>query len=416
MTLGPPPFSRGDILADRRRSVIDWESDKTVRLGLVGKLLLVYPGSGSPEWLSLEAWRALDGPNVLLAPADPLADRLAEAGMSFETLPEAAPDRLAENAPAPPEPRASALPELRLIQPHAHGSTSPGMAALADRLASLAIERGTAAFVLPADGEAVVRAVLERAMRGDVEVEVVIGRAPRGHRMLDLVRVMTRLRGPDGCPWDRDQTHETLLRYLIDETYELIEAVERRDDKHIAEELGDLLLQVVFHAQMGTDAGTFDIDDVADEIVRQLVRRHPHVFGDVEVSGAEEVVANWDVIKRQEKERTGALEGVPSALPALAYAAKLLRRAGKAAEHGAEARVPPPAGDDAEAQVGELLMAAVATARSAGVDAETALRKAARSFGDRIAWMEANAGGRALDDLGDEELAALWAASAEQLG
>jgi MazG family protein len=414
MTFGPPPLSRGDILADRRRSVIELRTDKTVPLGLVGKLLLVNPGSGSPEWLPLEAWRVLDGPNVLLAPGDPLAERLSEAGMAFETLPEAAPDRLAAPAAAaPPQP---ARAELRLIQPHAHGSTTPRLAALADRLASIAIERGTAAFVLPSGGEPIVRAVLERALRGDVEIEVVIGRAPRGHRMLDLVRVMTRLRGPDGCPWDREQTHETLLKYLIDETYELIEAVERGDDAHVAEELGDLLLQVVFHAQMGTDAGTFDIDDVADSIVRKLIRRHPHVFGNVEVSGAEEVVANWDVIKRHEKERSSALEGVPDALPALAYAAKLLRRAGKAAAHGAEDRFASLAGitpDEAENEIGELLMSAVALARGAGVDAETSLRKAARRFADRIARVEANAGGRALDDLTDDELGALWSGAGE---
>lgn len=415
MTSGPPPLSREHSLADVRGSVIERESDKTVPLGPVGKLLLVNPGSGSPEWLSLEAWRALDGPNVLLAPGDPLAGRLADAGMAFEVLAEASPSALASPAAPPAAGPAGGTPELRLIQPHAHGSTSPGTAALADRLAQIAIERGTAAFVLPADGEPVVRAVLERAMRGDVEVEVVIGMAPRGHKVLDLVRVMARLRAPDGCPWDREQTHETLLRYLIDETYELIEAVERGDDAHIAEELGDLLLQVVFHAQMGTDAATFDIDDVADEIVRKLIRRHPHVFGGVEVSGAEEVVANWDVIKRAEKSRDGALEGVPSGLPALAYAAKLLRRAGKRSVPGDEARLGvtlPSEPDEAEARLGDILMSIVSLSRGAGVDAETALRKAARRFGDRIQRVEALAG-RSADEVGDEEFASLWASAAD---
>src|SRR5205823_2503868 len=123
---------------------------------------------------------------------------------------------------------------------------------------------------------------------------------------------------------------QTLAKHLLDETYELLEAIESGTASDISEELGDLLLQVVFHAQMGADAGTFDVDDVAGHLIEKLIRRHPHVFGDVQVSGAGEVVANWDAIKQHEKERTSAVEGVPESLPALAYAHKLQRRASAA--------------------------------------------------------------------------------------
>jgi tetrapyrrole methylase family protein/MazG family protein len=383
----------------------------------MARLVLVSPGAGAPEWLSLEAWRALEGPNVYLAPGDPLAERLVEAGLAAVPLPEAAPEALRAGAGG-----AGARPaELRLLT-HGHEATPPGVAALAERLAALAAEHGEATFVLPPNGEPVVRAVLERAMSGGLDVEVVIGRAPRGHLLLDLVRVMARLRGPGGCPWDAEQTHQTLVRYLVDETYELLEAVENGSADEVAEELGDLLLQVVFHAQMATEGGTFDVDDVADRLVRKLVRRHPHVFGDVSVSGADEVVANWDLIKEHEKTRSSVFEDVPEALPALAYAAKLQRRAGKAGfdwddvagplgkvrEELDELAAAPP--DGAEDETGDLLLAAVALSRHLDVDPETALRKAARRFRDRLAWVEDQARdqGRALTDLSEDELDRLW--------
>ncbi|TMK18325.1 MAG: nucleoside triphosphate pyrophosphohydrolase [Actinobacteria bacterium] len=250
-----------------------------------------------------------------------------------------------------------------------------------------------------------------------------MGRSARGARLLELVRVMARLRGPDGCPWDVEQTHETLVKYLLDETYELIEAIESGSTEHIAEELGDLLLQVVFHAQMAADAGTFDIDDVAGRLVTKLVTRHPHVFGDVQVDGASEVVANWEVIKDHEKGRTSVLEGVPEALPALAYATKLQRRAakvgfdwddptgpaGKVREELAEIEQARP--ETLEEEVGDLIFASVALARHLGVDPETALRRTAREFRDRLARMEETARerGSTLKDLPPGELDRLWA-------
>jgi MazG family protein len=382
------------------------------------RLLLVQPGPGAPDLLPLEVWQALARPHVYLAPGDELGMRLADAQMPFEVLDEAAPEKFKA------EPSPGKGPELKLlIAAHKHGETSPGAKAVAERLRDLAREHGEVTFVLTREhGEEITRAVLELALSGEPEVEVVMGRSARGARLLELVRVMARLRGPDGCPWDAEQTHETLVKYLLDETYELIEAIESGASGHIAEELGDLLLQVVFHAQMAADAGEFDVDEVAGGIVTKLVTRHPHVFGDVEVDGASEVVANWELIKDHEKGRTSVLEGVPEALPALAYATKLQKRAGKVgfdwddAKGPAEkvreelAEVEGASPDRLEEEVGDLVFASVALARKLGVDPETALRRTARKFRDRLARMESSASERGLKlkDLEPGELDRLW--------
>jgi MazG family protein len=386
----------------------------------VGKLFLVQPGPGAPDLLPLEAWRALARGRVHAAPGDELGTRLAEAGLPVTALEEAAPERLRPEATEPPAGPGTARPSLPIVGGHRHAELPAAARALADRLAALAAEEGEVAFLLPREAaETVTRAVLERALRGDLEVEIVVGRPAPGARLLDLVRVMARLRGPGGCPWDREQTHRSLVRYLLDETYELIEAIEAGDAEHMAEELGDLLLQVVFHAQMAAEEGSFDIDDVAGWLVEKLVTRHPHVFGDLRVSGASEVVANWEVIKDHEKGRASVLEGVPEALPALAYAAKLLRRAARLGHDArAEAARTPArleraarAGPgDAEEAIGELLLAVVALAAERGVDAETALRRAARGLRDRLARVERAARERGLDvrELPAEERARLW--------
>jgi XTP/dITP diphosphohydrolase len=194
--------------------------------------------------------------------------------------------------------------------------------------------------------------------------------------LLELVEVMDRLRRE--CPWDREQTHESLVRYLLEETYETLEAIESGDSEHLREELGDLLMQVFFHARIAEEAdpgaGAFDIDDVARGIVDKLVRRHPHVFADVTVADADEVERNWERLKADEKQRTAVTEGIPPALPALAYADKVMNRLEKAGR-----AAPAPAGEG----VGERLLALVQEARAAGLDAESELRRATR------AWVEA---------------------------
>ena len=151
----------------------------------------------------------------------------------------------------------------------------------------------------------------------------------------DLLRIMARLRAPNGCPWDREQDHMTLRRHAIEEVYELIDAIETGDDHEMAEELGDLLLQVVFHCQMAKERGAFDFEKVCRLIVEKLVRRHPHVFGKTKVKDVDEVWANWEKIKHAEKkgtrhERPSALDGIPKHLPALLRAEKLVKKARKA--------------------------------------------------------------------------------------
>jgi XTP/dITP diphosphohydrolase len=192
---------------------------------------------------------------------------------------------------------------------------------------------------------------------------------------VDLVAVMDRLR--TDCPWDREQTHRSLAKYLLEETYETLEAIESGDRDHLREELGDLLLQVCFHARIASEdpEGGFDVDDVARGIADKLVYRHPHVFAGLEVADAEEVDRNWEALKAAEKQRTGPLEGIPTALPALAYADKVLGRLAKA---GLPTGVPLDAAPPGAAGVGTRLLGLVEEARAAGLDAEQELREAVR--------------------------------------
>jgi len=185
----------------------------------------------------------------------------------------------------------------------------------------------------------------------------------------DLIAVMSRLRAE--CPWTREQTHTSLRGYLIEEAYETLEAIDSADAEHLREELGDLLMQVVFHAEIASSGGEgWGIDEVADGIREKLVHRNPHVFGDAVVSSAEEVDANWRRLKAERKQRSSAIEGIPERLPAVQYADKVLDRVGVD---------PAPPGDD----LGERLLALVAEARAAGVDADAALRDAARRHAAR---------------------------------
>ncbi len=208
-------------------------------------------------------------------------------------------------------------------------------------------------------------------------VEILVGSFdPVGARLLDFVDVMDRLRNE--CPWDQEQTHESLVRYLLEETYETIEAIESGDAEHLREELGDLLLQVMFHARIASEDPDmpFTIDDVAGQIVEKLIRRHPHVFADVEVDGTADVEANWHTIKAAEKSRGSSMEGIPPGLPALSLADKVVGRALKAS---APISVPTPAESAYTTEsLGDVLFALVAAAHGAGLDAEQALRQRVR--------------------------------------
>jgi XTP/dITP diphosphohydrolase len=194
-----------------------------------------------------------------------------------------------------------------------------------------------------------------------------------GARLLDLVTVMDRLRL--NCPWDREQTHRSLARYLLEESYETLEAIESGDPDHLREELGDLLLQVYFHARIASESAEFDIDDVAAGIVDKLVHRHPHVFGGLDVADVAEVEANWETLKAAEKGRASVLDGIPLAMPALALAGKVLGRASRVGVDHV-----PGSGE----VIGDRLLAVVAQARVDGVDAEQALRDAVRRLADSV--------------------------------
>jgi MazG family protein len=258
-----------------------------------------------------------------------------------------------------------------------------------------------------------------------------------GKRFEDLVALQARLRAPGGCPWDREQTHQTLKTYLIEEAYEALDALEHGDPKQLTEELGDLLLQILFHADIGKQAGHFDIADVISGIHEKLVRRHPHVFGNVKAETPEQVRKNWAQLKAKEKKDAApamqllpsALEGIPRSLPALLEAYQLTRRAAqvgfdwetaeglfaKLHEETSELRVALSQPDQSrrEEEVGDLLFVAVNIARFLGFDPEVALKHSNLKFKSRFQNMEADAArsGQRLAQLSKAELEVLWAAA-----
>jgi len=197
-----------------------------------------------------------------------------------------------------------------------------------------------------------------------------------------LVAVMDQLRSPGGCPWDAEQTHESLLKYLLEESYEFIDAVEKNDRAAMREELGDVLLQVYFHARMAqeSDVEPFNIEDVAREVADKLIRRHSHAFGDTKVSGSEEVLENWEAQKRAEKGRTSAVDGVALSQPALSLVTKLLYRAEK---NGVQLDLPQQQAIT-ESELQERLLALIASANSSQIDVESVLRNVARDLIEQI--------------------------------
>jgi tetrapyrrole methylase family protein/MazG family protein len=240
---------------------------------------------------------------------------------------------------------------------------------------------------------------------------------------------VAHLRAPEGCPWDREQTHQTLRQNLLEETYEALQAIDSEDVKALREELGDLLLQIVLHAQIATEDGDFRMGEVISGIQRKIVDRHPHVFGDVHVQDADEVIRNWERIKAAEREQegteAGVLSGVPSSLPALAQAHEIQRRAARygldwQSIEGVMAKLQEELEEVREAgnperrseEIGDLLFSVVNYARWLQVDAESALRQASSRFRARFARMEreARSSGRRLEDMDPGTLDALWEA------
>ena len=324
---------------------------------MTGRLTLLV---GSPRiaagLFTRAAWQALDAADAILARDDtePLADAVSEAGMPVRHLGDVAPPELARS--------------------------------LMDQAAE-----GDVVWVSSADGDlgltdAIASEVSRLGSPPEVEVLVASWDVP-GSRLLDLVAVMDRLRSPGGCPWDAEQTHESLVKYLIEESHEAAEAIESGDRDHIREELGDVLLQVVFQARVAQEHATepFDVDDVAGAIIEKLVRRHPHVFADGDASTPAEVERAWEQIKAAERAEKaphgggedghqGLLHGIPRSLPSLLAAEKALARWERTG--GDLGSVTADDGD-----LGSQLLALVARARQQGESADALLRKALRDFG-----------------------------------
>ena len=244
------------------------------------------------------------------------------------------------------------------------------------------------------------------------------------YSMADLVEIVRILRAPGGCPWDAEQTHESLRRNFLEEAYEAVEAINENSPAHLREELGDVLLQVVLHAQIEAETGSFDLDGVADGICKKLIFRHPHVFGDVTVDGTAQVLSNWEDLKREEKGQethTAALSAVARSLPALWRAEKVQKKAKKAgldwpdlsgaldklSEELEELKTAVAQGSNVAEELGDLLFSAVNAARFVKVDPEETLTAATDKFIARFAQVEALAQGP-LEDMTPQELDKLW--------
>ncbi len=243
----------------------------------------------------------------------------------------------------------------------------------------------------------------------------------------DLVTIMELLRSEGGCPWDREQTHKSIRNNFIEETYEVIEAIDNDDAKLLREELGDVMLQIVFHARMEEETGTFDVNDVANDVCVKLIHRHPHIFGDNDAKTSEDVLKNWEAIKNVEKSRvtyTDKLRAIPPMFPALLRAQKVGKKASffdfenadlvieKIYEETREVKEAMESGDKAhvEEEIGDLLLTVTSLARKAGVDSEEALFKAVNKFIGRFEKVEKATIERGLeiDKMSMEQLDAIW--------
>ncbi|HEX5017591.1 MAG TPA: MazG family protein [Actinomycetes bacterium] len=313
----------------------------------------------APGLMSRAAWRTVESADRVASAAEhPLIPILAEEGIDVDT-----------DLPASPVLLARALLDAASATP------SSG------HVVWLVGDDGDPALV-----EALTPEIATRAEAGAaIELEVLHGSYDvPGARLLDVVAVMDRLRSPGGCPWDAEQTHESLATYLVEETFETLAAIDADDPDALREELGDVLLQVAFHARIAEESSArpWSIDDVASELVDKLVRRHPHVFGDAQAESATDVERSWHELKQQEQPRRTVVEGVPLALPALALSEKLLSRTAKA---GLDLEVEEPDLPDAldEELLGAILFGVVSAARRQGLDAESALRRFAHLFAEQ---------------------------------
>lgn len=235
------------------------------------------------------------------------------------------------------------------------------------------------------------------------------------------VNIMATLRAPGGCPWDREQTHKSLRRHLLEETYEVLEAIDKDDFNSLEDELGDLILQVLFHAELANEKNIFNIDDVLNRLCDKLIRRHPHIFGTTKVDTSQEVVKKWEEIKIGEVDRKSRLAGIPRDLPSLLFSTKLQEKAARAGfdwkqkekvyekieEEISELKDADIEKGDIEHELGDVLFAIVNLSRHIGVDPESALRRCNERFTKRFQSME-NSAGNKLESLNLDEMDLLW--------
>jgi XTP/dITP diphosphohydrolase len=378
-----------------------------------GRVVLVETSDLLPDLLPFQAWDALATADVVLArdPAThPSAPALFLAGIDLEPL----------------TPSALGRDDLLLTRPG-----GPDDRRLAKTLVERARTRGSAVYLLESDERGLAPALAGMVAEHDLEIELVfLAQLPRGTELLRAVGVMDRLRDPDGgCPWDLEQDHASLGRYLVEETYELLEAIESGDDDDVREELGDVLLQVLFHARIAAERRAFGIDDVATGLVDKLVRRHPHVF-DVEAAGpaadAEDVQRRWDRLKADEKGGDrGPLDGIPAGMPGLALLDALLRRVRRLGmlpddpaeivgdlRHTLDALVDGRSQDTVRAAelVGTLLVQVSALARGLDLEADAAARSAGARLRASVTELLALAAGRGIEvgELGPDERLRAW--------
>jgi XTP/dITP diphosphohydrolase len=372
------------------------------------RVVLVETSDALPGLLPFQAWDALGTATTVWlrdVATHPSAPHLYYAGLDLRSVEPAQLDRA----------------DLDLRRPG-----DPGARRLAKALLRRAVADGVVVYLLGPEDGGIAPALAGMAPEHEAEIELVfLAQQPAGSELLRLVDVMGRLRDPDhGCPWDLEQDHATLRRYLVEETYELLHAIEEQDDTELQEELGDVLLQVVFHAQVARDRDAFTIDDVARGIADKLVRRHPHVFADGDARTAAEVQENWDRLKGEEKTRSGPFDGVPAAAPGLHLLETLQRKAAKrgvdaAAFADPSARIRDEldslgTATDPETQrtgLGELVAAVVDLARHLDLDPEEAARQAATRFRGRVERLLALASERGIDPAALDAPAwrALWA-------
>ena len=377
------------------------------------RVALVETSDVLPGLLPFQSWDVLGTADLVLVrdvEAHPSAPHLHMAGLDLETL-----------APAQLERR-----DLDLTRPGAPEDRRLAKALVARAVAAVTADpdAGPVVYLLGPDDGGIAPALAGMAAQHDLEIELVfLAQQPEGTELLRLVDVMRRLRAPDGCPWDLEQDHASLARYLVEETYELIDAIEREDDVDMQEELGDVLLQIVFHARIAGDRRACGIDEVARGIAEKLIRRHPHVFAEGDASTAAEVEANWEELKTLEKAREGPFDGVPPAGPGLELLTTLQRKTARLGFDWPDADGPlakiheelaaldaAPDTTAREVAMGALIEAVVGLARHLDVDPETAARRASRDFRSRVEAVLAAAAADGDDPrtLGPEGWTALW--------